>query len=295
MLGNNQTIIPTVQVGAGMPLQSVSAVGQMPTLQVGSGIPIQSTASLYNQMSNVQVGAGIPIQSTASIAQNQIPQQSLVQPQLIQSSLQQQTMAPVESGSILGVPPGTMVSVKVGNSIVQVPTQPVATQSVHMSMQPVPQYQTQSVPVPIETQQIDMEPNVELAPQYGETTTPTVRTLQPRVVRNNLAPQYKTVTLPAKVVTTRLPPIGPPPTPEINFQLPPPSLPPVQQVHQSYIPPPPVPPAQPVQSVVMTQPVISTVVPQYQLVSVPVANYQTASIPQVQGPKFGTTSVIAQY
>jgi hypothetical protein len=36
-------------------------------------------------------------------------------------------------------------------------------------------------------------------------------------------------------------------------------------------------------------------VPQYQTTSVPVATYQTASIPQLSAPKFGTTSVVAQY
>ena len=69
---------------------------------------------------SVQVGAGFPLQSTSAMPQ--APMQS--------------NMAPVQTGSIMGVPPGTLVPVQVGNSIVQVPTQPVQTQTVHMSIQP---------------------------------------------------------------------------------------------------------------------------------------------------------------
>ena len=47
------------------------------------------------QIPSVQVGAGIPLQS----------------------SVQQTNMAPVTSGSLLQLPPGTLVPVKVGNSI----------------------------------------------------------------------------------------------------------------------------------------------------------------------------------
>ena len=241
---------------------------------------------------SVQVGAGIPLQSTQmSMAQSALPQQSVAQ------SAVQQNMAPVQAGSILQLPPGSMVPVQAGNSIVYVPTQPIATQQV--SAQPQVQYQTQTYQAPVETVQSQFDPstaNLQEAPQYGNTTTPQLKTLQPRIVRNELPPQYKRVVLPAKVITTRLPPIGPPPTPELNFQLPPPA-----ETYQSVTVPQPV---QTVQSVVVPQPVqtvqsvmmpMSVQAPQYQTASVPMPAYQTASIPQLSQPNFGTTSVTAQY
>jgi hypothetical protein len=245
---------------------------------------------------SVQVGAGIPLQSTQmSMAQSALPQQSVAQ------SAVQQNMAPVQAGSILQLPPGSMVPVQAGNSIVYVPTQPIATQQV--SVQPQVQYQTQTYQAPVETQyeqvQSQFDPstaNLQEAPQYGNTTTPELKTLQPRIVRNELPPQYKRVVLPAKVITTRLPPIGPPPTPELNFQLPPPA-----ETYQSVTVPQPV---QTVQSVMVPQPVqtvqsvmmpMSVQAPQYQTASVPMPAYQTASIPQLSQPNFGTTSVTAQY
>lgn len=241
---------------------------------------------------SVQVGAGIPLQSTQmSMAQSALPQQSVAQ------SAVQQNMAPVQAGSILQLPPGSMVPVQAGNSIVYVPTQPIATQQV--SVQPQVQYQTQTYQAPVETVQSQFDPstaNLQEAPQYGNTTTPQLKTLQPRIVRNELPPQYKRVVLPAKVITTRLPPIGPPPTPELNFQLPPPA-----ETYQSVTVPQPV---QTVQSVVVPQPVqtvqsvmmpMSVQAPQYQTASVPMPAYQTASIPQLSQPNFGTTSVTAQY
>lgn len=238
---------------------------------------------------SVQVGAGIPLQSTQmSMAQSALPQQSVAQ------SAVQQNMAPVQAGSILQLPPGSMVPVQAGNSIVYVPTQPIATQQV--SVQPQVQYQTQTYQAPVETQFDPSTANLQEAPQYGNTTTPQLKTLQPRIVRNELPPQYKRVVLPAKVITTRLPPIGPPPTPELNFQLPPPA-----ETYQSVTVPQPV---QTVQSVMVPQPVqtvqsvmmpMSVQAPQYQTASVPMPAYQTASIPQLSQPNFGTTSVTAQY
>jgi hypothetical protein len=276
MLANN-TMIPSVQVGAGIPLQS----GAMSTVQ--SVYPQQNLAPLQASLTPVQ--AGSVVQSTA-----------------------QQNMAPVQPGSLLQLPPGSMVPVQAGNSIVYVPTQPVATQAstVNMSVQQPVQYQTQSVqyqtqsyhPEPVvEQQAFPQLENVTEAPEFGSTTTPQLRTLQPRIVRNELPPQYKQVTLPAKIVTTRLPPIGPPPTPELNFQLPPPPVEtvqsvaytqPVQQVQSVMIPQ----PVQQVQSVMVPQ---SIMVPQYQTASVPAPAYATSSIPQMSAPKFGTTSVVAQY
>ena len=147
---------------------------------------------------SVQVGAGVPLQSTT------MPQTAV-----------QSTMAPVQSGSVLGVAPGTIVPVRLGNSIVHVPTQPVQTQTLHMSMQPQPQYQTVSVPAEPEVP-MGLPENVVPAPQYGQATTPTLKTLKPRIIRKELPPQYKTRQLPAKVVTQRLPPIGPPATHLLN-------------------------------------------------------------------------------
>ena len=268
MLANN-TMIPSVQVGAGIPLQS----GAMSTVQ--SVYPQQNLAPLQASLTPVQ--AGSVVQSTA-----------------------QQNMAPVQPGSLLQLPPGSMVPVQAGNSIVYVPTQPVATQAttVNMSVQQPVQYQTQSYhPEPVvEQQAFPQLENVTEAPEFGSTTTPQLRTLQPRIVRNELPPQYKRVVLPAKVITTRLPPIGPPPTPELNFQLPPPA-----ETYQSVTVPQPV---QTVQSVMVPQPVqtvqsvmmpMSVQAPQYQTASVPMPAYQTASIPQLSQPNFGTTSVTAQY
>ena len=241
---------------------------------------------------SVQVGAGVPLQSTTMV-QSAFPQQSIAQ------SAVQKNMAPVQAGSILQLPPGSMVPVQVGNSIAYVPTQPIATQQV--SVQPQVQYQTQSYQPPVETQvvqsQFDLGANIHEAPEFGSTTTPQLKTLTPRVLKNTLPPQYKQVVLPAKVVTTRLPPIGPPPTPELNFQLPPPPT----ETHQSVTVPTPVVETQ-VQSAMVPQPVqqvqsvmMPVSVPQYTTTSVPMSTYQTASIPQLSQPKFGTTSVVAQY
>jgi hypothetical protein len=263
MLADN-TLMPSVQVGAGIPLQSTA----MSTVQ--NSYALQNMAPL--QASLTQVQAGSIAQSTA-----------------------QQNMAPFQPGSLTQLPPGSMVPVQAGNSIVYVPTQPVAAQAstVNMTVQQPVQYQTQSVqylksePV-VEQQAFPQLENVTEAPEYGSTTTPQLKTLQPRIVKNELPPQYKQVTLPAKVITTRLPPIGPPPTPELNFQLPPP---PVETVQYTQ-------PVEQVQSVMIPQPVQqvqSVMVPQYQIASVPAPAYQTSSIPQMAAPKFGTTSVVAQY
>ena len=234
----------------------------------------------------VQVGAGVPLQST--MVQSVQPQASILPGQA--SSIAQ----PVTAGSMLGVPPGTLVPVQVGNSIVQVPTQPVQTQSVlHMSMQPV--YQTQTIQVPVETQVAVPEP-VEIVPQtQPQIPTPTVKTLPPKIIRNELPPKHNQVMLPAKVVQTRLPPIGPPPTPELNLQVPPPA--PVETIQSVVVP-------QTTSIQYIEQPVTQTVavpvvqVPVQSVIAQPVMvpNYQTMSVPQqVAAPVHTGTSVIAQY
>ena len=298
----NPSLIPSVQVGAGIPLQSTSAA------VIPSAIP----------------QAGLVPGQIGSVAQSGIPIQSVAP---VQSIAQTQSMQTVQSGSLLQVPPGTMVPVQVGNSIVQVPTQPVATQqvttqSIQVPVQPTyqttsvqptyqinsvqPTYQTTSYQPSVENQYIPDDPNTVPAPQYGQTQTPTLKTLKPRIIRNQLPPQHKTVTLPAKIVTTRLPPIGPPPTPELNLNIPPPALPPMETV-ESVVLPQPVQQVQtyqsvqqvPVQSVLVSQPVQvpiqSVVVPQYQTTSVPLPNYQTAPIVPPSQPRYGSTSVVAHY
>ena len=62
---------------------------------------------------SVKVGAGVPFQSTSAMPQ------AVVQ-------------TPVQSGSLMGVPPDTLVPVQLGNMFVHVPSQPVQTQTVHM-------------------------------------------------------------------------------------------------------------------------------------------------------------------
>ena len=311
MLGNN-TSLPTVQIGAGIPLQSSSAVIN-PTAISQPGLIAQSA---------IPQASVLPVQQPL-MAQTTIPQASILptqQPLVAQSSVPQMNMAPQTAGSMLSVPPGTMVPVRVGNSIVMAPTQPVQTQTVTQTTipqpPPQPEYQIESYQPPVETDYVPQGQNIVPAPQLQQLPKPTVRTLQPKIVKNVLSPQYKTVTLPAKVVTQRLPPIGPPPTPELNIPLPPPTLPPVE----TYVPPEPVQtyqsvqtvPVQPVQSVqqvqtVMVPQVKTVMVPQVKTVMVPqtqlstLPQYQTNSVPmvstvgQLSQPKYGSTSVIAQY
>ena len=64
---------------------------------------------------SVQEGAGVPFQSTSAMPQ------AVVQ-------------TPVQSGSLMGVPSGTLVPVQLENRIVHVPTQPMQTKIVHMSI-----------------------------------------------------------------------------------------------------------------------------------------------------------------
>ena len=242
---------------------------------------------------SVQVGAGIPLQSTSFPMQASIPQMTLPQAQAIQ----QTNMAPVASGSLMQVPPGTMVPVKVGNSVVMVPTQPVATQNVvRMSVQQQPvQYKTESVNMtaPVETEYVPSDPNIFPAPNYPQTTTPMLKTLQPKYVKNELPPQHKQVTLPPKIITTRLPPIGPPPTPaELDIPLPAPTLPEPEPQVQSVMVQQPVTYQVPVQTVQTVMVPTSVMMPAYQTASVPVQSVQTT---QLSAPKFGTTSVVAQF
>ena len=192
----------------------------------------------------------------------------------------QSNMAQVQIGSIMGVPPGTLVPVQVGNSVMQVPTQPVQTQVLHMSIQPQ-QYQTVSAST-VEAP-VDLPPNVVPAPQYGQATTPTLKTLQPRIIKKELPPQYKQKMLPAKVVTQRLPPIGPLPTPEAApIQSTPVYEPPRQSVVVHQVP-----------TSTMLVPVVQA--PQYQTVSVPMTTIQTTPIAQPSVANYGTTSIISQY
>jgi hypothetical protein len=143
--------------------------------------------------------------------------------------------------------------------------------------------------------------------------TPTVRTLPPRIVRNQLPPKFNQVTLPAKVVTSNLPPIGPPPTP----QLPMPSVPlpapeplpmsmtvqsvqqvPVQTVQSVAVP------VQTVQSVALPYQSVAAVPTTIQSVAVPystgsvrpVTTYSTGSVPvPAVSSVYGTSSIGLPY
>ena len=151
---------------------------------------------------------------------------------------------PVTAGSIVGLPVGSLVHVNVNGNLVPVRTVPAPMANVQTSVQ-MPAYTTTSVPVQTTTSVIQTA-----APEGNP--TPTVRTLPPRIVRNQLAPKYNTVTLPAKVVQTRLAPILPPPTPQLSIQ-----APPVQTVP---LPPPPMPTTFSTQSITVP-PVQSVTVP----------------------------------
>lgn len=120
---------------------------------------------------------------------------------------------PVTAGSIVGLPVGSLVHVNVNGNLVPVRTVPAPMANVQTSIK-VPTYATTSVPVQATTSIVQTA-----APEGNP--TPTVRTLPPKIVRNQLAPKYNTVTLPAKVVQTRLAPILPPPTPQLSIQAPP--------------------------------------------------------------------------
>ena len=207
---------------------------------------------------SIQMGAGVPLTSSAPTYAQSSFQGSAISP----------NMAPVQVGSIMQVPPGTMVPVKVGGSIVHVPTQPV---------QQAPQYQVHSVPIPTETQEyVPPMENIFPAPQYQHLNAPTIKTLPPKIVRNNLPPQHKQVMLPPKIVQQRLPPLGPLPTPQLNI---PQMAPPVP------VPAPMPVPVQPIQSVMVPQQIPTIQVP------VPVQSIAPATSVQLSTPNFGTTSV----
>ena len=150
-----------------------------------------------------------------------------------------------QPGSTVSLPPNSIVNVPVNGSLVPVRTVPLPNASIAqtqplLGVQPPVARQSFTVPLPatssVQTQSIPMAPM-----GYGTTSvqppqtvpfstqsvqapmvqnegnpTPTVKTLPPRIERNQLPPQYKTVTLPPKVVTSRLPPIGPAPTPQLS-------------------------------------------------------------------------------
>ena len=164
---------------------------------------------------------------------------------------------PVTAGSIVGLPVGSLVHVNVNGNLVPVRTVPAPMTSVQTSVN-VPTYTTTSVPVQTTTSVVQTA-----APEGNP--TPTVRTLPPRIVRNQLAPKYNTVTLPPKVVQTRLAPILPPPTPQLSIQAPP---------VQSYTLPP--------QTVPTTFATQSITVPPVQSVTIPNTVQSVTLPPRVQ-------------
>ena len=103
------------------------------------------------------------------------------------------SVQPVKVGSIVGLPPGSVV--------------PAAMTTTNV-------VQTQAVPTTIQTEQVNLPTTpIQAAP------TPTLRILPLKIVRNQLSPKYNTATLPEKVVTTRLPPLPTPPA--VSVAIPP--------------------------------------------------------------------------
>lgn len=152
---------------------------------------------------------------------------------------EQAKVNPVQAGSIVGLPVGSIVHVNVNGSLVPVKTVPapmasttMQTQTVPLPSPPVATYQTQSVQVPqyIPTGSVNVTGSVQGNP------TPTIKTLPPRIVKNELPAKYNTVTLPPKIVTTRLSPILPPPTPQLSIPSPPVQSLTVPQTVQTSIP-----------------------------------------------------------
>jgi len=203
---------------------------------------------------------------------------------------------PVEAGSIVGLPVGSIVHINVNGSLVPVKTvpAPMASTTVQQTV-PLPPpavtstYQTQSVQVP----QFAANESVQVTGNVQGNPTPTIKTLPPRIVKNELPAKYNTVTLPPKVVTTRLSPILPPPTPKLSIPTPPAQSVTLPQtaVHSSVTLPPPVQsvaapqtiqtsiPLPPPQSVTLPPPVQSVAVPQTIQTSIPLPPPQSVTLP----------------
>ena len=70
--------------------------------------------------------------------------------------------------------------------------------------------------VPVEASLTQPSGNIDL-----RSAQPTVRTLPPKIIKNTLPPQYKTVNLPPKIIKTNLQPLYPPGMQPGSVQLPP--------------------------------------------------------------------------
>ena len=76
--------------------------------------------------------------------------------------------------------------------------------------------QTMGPPQPQPEQQMNVDSNIfvakpgDIPPEAFNSTTPTVRKLPDKIVKNTLPPQYKTENLPPKIVKSRVAPIFPP-------------------------------------------------------------------------------------
>ena len=257
-----------------------------------------------------------------------------IQPTLINNGLpagsiipgEEAKINPVEAGSIVGLPVGSIVHVNVNGSLVPVKTvpAPMASTTVQQTV-PLPPpavtstYQTQSVQVPqfaanesvqvtgnvqgnvtstyqtqsVQVPQFAANESVQVTGNVQGNPTPTIKTLPPRIVKNELPAKYNTVTLPPKVVTTRLSPILPPPTPKLSIPTPPAQSVTLPQtaVHSSVTLPPPVQsvavpqtiqtsiPLPPPQSVTLPPPVQSVAVPQTIQTSIPLPPPQSVTLP----------------
>ena len=210
-----------------------------------------------------------------------------IQPTLINNGLpagsiipgEEAKINPVEAGSIVGLPVGSIVHINVNGSLVPVKTvpAPMASTTVQQTV-PLPPpavtstYQTQSVQVP----QFAANESVQVTGNVQGNPTPTIKTLPPRIVKNELPAKYNTVTLPPKVVTTRLSPILPPPTPKLSIPTPPAQSVTLPQtaVHSSVTLPP------PVQSVAVPQTIQTSIpLPPPQSVTLPTTT-QSVTVPQ---------------
>ena len=134
---------------------------------------------------------------------DQYPTKNIIPPEAANTN-------PVTAGRIVGLPEGSLVHVNVNGNLIPVRTVAAPMTNVQTSVQD-PAYTTTTVPFQITTSVIQ-------AASAGGNPTPTIRILPPKIVRNQFAPLYNTVILPAKVVQTRLDPILPSPTQQLSIQ-----------------------------------------------------------------------------
>ena len=260
-----------------------------------------------------QVGNTNPLQAGSIVA---LPPGSVVNVNINGKIVPVKTVpAPgVAQTTPLPVPPPTLSSTTLNvpgptSSVVQTQTLPVTTStnvqlgSTVNSTIPLPPttvpFSTQSIQVPtqstfVQNQTVDLTSSGPQSPP-----TPTVRTLPPRIVKNQLPPKYNTVTLPPKVVQTRLTPIGPPPTPQLSLPTPPVvTLPPTTSTQSVTLPPPVQSVSLPttVQSQTLVSPPLTATTSSIQTIPGAVQTYGTPyATSSINSLPFATTSVGGVY